>query len=80
MAGFPHHFQVKSLRFLSEEFRIYQYLLKSPLVRKHKTVKDSGFQIADSGFQVMNYMQIPCQWNLDSRFQSLADFGIPWAE
>ena len=35
---------------------------------------DTGLQAVVSGFR------IPCQWNLDSRFQSLAGFRIPWVE
>ena len=42
----------------------------SPYVREYKTVLDSGFQILDSSL---------CQWNLDSGFQSLVGFQIPWA-
>ena len=42
----------------------------SPNVRESKTVLDSGFQVLDSSL---------CQWNLDSGFQSLMEFGIPWA-
>ena len=40
-----------------------------------KVIEDSlGSWIPGVGFR------IPCQWNLDSRFQSLAGFRIPWAE
>ena len=44
----------------------------SPLVRKSKTVSDSGFLAVDSGFQVLDFSL--CQWNLDSGFQSLVGF------
>ena len=46
-------------------------------VTKSKTVLDSGFHPMDSGFQVLDFG--PCQWNLDSGFQSLVGFRIPWA-
>ena len=40
-----------------------------------KLIEDSlGSWIPGIGFR------IPCQWNLDSRFHSLAGFRIPWAE
>ena len=40
-----------------------------------KLIEDSlGSWIPGIGFR------ISCQWNLDSRFQSLAGFRIPWAE
>ena len=41
--------------------------------RESKTVLDSGFYSADSGFQVIS---IFCQWNLDSGFQSVVGFRI----
>ena len=46
-------------------------------VREPKTVLDSGFHAVDSGIQVLNASL--CQWNLDSRFQLLVGFRIPWA-
>ena len=48
-----------------------------PHVRESKTGLDSGFQVVDSGFQVLDSSF--CQWNLDSEFQSLVGFQIPWA-
>ena len=45
-------------------------------VREPKTVLDSGFHAVDSGIQVLNASL--CQWNLDSRFQLLVGFRIPW--
>ena len=42
----------------------------SPHVRESKTSWDSGFQVLDSSLG---------QWNLDSGFQSLVGFRIPWA-
>ena len=38
-------------------------------VRKPKTVLDSGIQVLNASL---------CQWNLDSRFQLLVGFRIPW--
>ena len=49
----------------------------NPLVKGNgKTVMDSGFHAVESRFQVVSSL---CQWNLDSEFQSLAGFWIPWA-
>ena len=39
-------------------------------VRESKKVLDSGFQVMDSSL---------CHWNLDTGFQSLMRFRIPWA-
>ena len=44
----------------------------SPHVRQSKTVLDSGIHS-----QVLNSSL--CQWNLDSGFQLLVEFRIPWA-
>ena len=55
----------------------YVYISESPHVRESKTVLDSGFHTVDSGFQVLD--SSICQWNLDSGFQSLLVFRIPWA-
>ena len=44
-------------------------------VSKSKTVLDCGFQALDSGFQLLDSSF--CQWNLNSRFQSLVGFQIP---
>ena len=49
----------------------------SPHVRESKTSWDSGFHAVDSGFQVLDSSL--GQWNLDSGFQSLVGFRIPWA-
>ena len=40
----------------------------SPHVRESKKVLDSGFNLVDSGFQVLinSGIRIPCQWNLVS--------------
>ena len=38
-----------------------------------RTVLDSGFHAVDSGFQEL------CRWNMDSAFQLLEGFRIPWA-
>ena len=45
-------------------------------------IQDSlGFQILRCGFCIPGTgLRIPCQWNLDSSFQSLAGFRIPLAE
>ena len=47
-----------------------------------KEIQDSlGFCIPHRGFQIPGIeFPIPCQWNLDSGFQSLAEFRISWAE
>ena len=46
----------------------------SPHVKKAKTVLDSGFHAMDSpGILILR------QWNLDSGYQSLLWFRIPWA-
>ena len=49
----------------------------SPHVRESKTSWDSWFHAVDSGFQVLDSSL--GQWNLDSGFQSLVGFRIPWA-
>ena len=41
------------------------------------TVLNSEIHAEDSGFQVLD--SPTCQWNLDSGFQSLPGFRIPWA-
>ena len=46
-------------------------------VRESRAVLDSGIHAEDSGFQVLDSRI--CQWNLDSGFQSLVGFRIPWA-
>ena len=38
---------------------------------------DSGFHAVDSGFQY--WIPDSCQWNLDSGFESLVGFWIPYA-
>ena len=48
---------------------------ESPHVRESKTVSDSGFHAVDSGVQVLD--DSLCQWNTDTRFQSLVIFRIP---
>ena len=48
-----------------------------PHIRESRTVLDSGFHAVDSGFQVLDSSL--CQWNVDSGFQSLVGFPIPWA-
>ena len=41
-------------------------------------IRDSGFGIRDSGFGIRDTgLRIPCQWNLDSGFQSLYGFQSP---
>ena len=50
----------------------------SPHVRESKTVLDSGFHAVDFGFQLLDSSL--CRWNLDSGFQSLVGFRIPWPE
>ena len=45
--------------------------------RESRTVLDCGLHTVDSGFQVLD--SSICQWNLDSGFQSLVGFRIPWA-
>ena len=47
-------------------------------IRESKTVLDSGFHDTGSGLQVLD--SSICQWNLDSGFQSLVGFRIPWAQ
>ena len=42
-----------------------------------KTILDSGFHAMDSSPETV--FRILCQWNLDSGFQSLVGFRIPWA-
>ena len=56
---------------------VYYYII-SPHVRKSKTFLDSGFHAVDSGFQVLDSSL--CHWNLDSGFQPLVGFPIPYAE
>ena len=51
--------------------------LVSPRARESKTVLDSGFHTVDSGFQVLDSSL--CQWNLDSGFQLLVWFRIPYS-
>ena len=57
--------------------RLYSTTTLSPYVRESKTSWDSGFHAVDSGFQVLDSSL--CQWNLDSGFQLLVGFQIPWA-
>ena len=59
--------------------KAYPFRVKhcSPHVRESKKVLDSGFHTVDSWFQVL-YSSL-FQWNLDSGFQSLVVFRIPWA-
>ena len=57
--------------------RLYSTTTLSPHVRESKTSWDAGFHAVDSGFQVLDSSL--CQWNLDSGFQSLVGFRIPWA-
>ena len=45
-------------------------------VRESRTVLDSGSHAVDSEFQLLDSSR--CQWNLDSGFQSLVGFQIPW--
>ena len=52
-------------------------LLVSPRARESKTVLDSVFHAVDSGFQLLDPSL--SQWNLESGFQSLVGFRIPWA-
>ena len=47
------------------------------VVNMVKTVLDSGFHAVDSGLQILDSSL--CEWNLDSGFQSLVGFRIPWA-
>ena len=54
-------------------FPAQPWSLRCVHVRWSKTVFDSWFHAVNSGFW------IPCQFNLDYRFQSLAEFRIPWA-
>ena len=63
-------------RKVSESSKTKCYLIAP--CRGPKTVLDSGFQARDSGFQLLDFTL--CQWNLDSRFQTLVRFRIPWAE
>ena len=53
------------------------YLFAACKASESKTVLDSGFHVVDSRFQVLDSSL--CQWNLDSGFQSLVGFRIPWA-
>ena len=48
----------------------------SPYVSESETVLDSGFHAVDSWFQVLDSGL--CHWNLDSGFQRLVGFRIPW--
>ena len=57
------------------QFRICFCYPESPHVRESKTVSDSGFHAVDSGVQVLDYSL--CQWNTDTRFQSLLRFRTP---
>ena len=50
----------------------------SPHVGKSKIDLDSGFHAEDFGLQVLN-SGFFFEWNLDSGFQSLMGFQIPWA-
>ena len=52
--------------------------LVSSHVRESRTVLDSGFHAVDSGFQLLDSLDL-CQWNLDSGFQLLVGFRIPTA-
>ena len=49
----------------------------APCIRESKTVLDSAFHAVDSWFQVLDSSLF--LWNLDSGFQSLVGFRIPWA-
>ena len=49
----------------------------SPRVRYFKTVSDSEFHTVDSGSQAMDSGFLVLQWNLDSRFHSIAVLQIP---
>ena len=53
------------------------HLFTSCKASESKIVLDSGFHVVDSRFQVLDSSL--CQWNLDSGFQSLVGFRIPWA-
>ena len=44
-----------------------------PAQKLPKTVLDAGFRIPSTGFWIL------CPWNLNSGFQSLVGFRIPWA-
>ena len=57
--------------------RVFHWQDILPYVRESRTVLYSGFHTADSGFQVLD--SSICQWNLDSEFQLLVGFQIPWA-
>ena len=58
-------------------FPFAQYLyLFAPNVRESKTVLDSGFYFVDSRFLVLDFSL--CRWDLDSGFQSLVWFPIPY--
>ena len=57
--------------------RVFHWQDILPYVRESRTVLYSGFHTVDSGFQVLD--SSICQWNLDSEFQLLVQFQIPWA-
>ena len=70
--------------FLLEDSRVrFTFILfflgdLSPDVRGSKTYL--GFWIPRHGFRILGTgIRILCQWNLDSGFQSLVGFQIPWA-
>ena len=62
------------------EFSMIYFVVSSLLLCKE--MQDNlGFWIPRCGFLIPGIeFRIPCQWNLDSRFQSLAGFRISWAE
>ena len=63
------HLDVRTVKF----FLSYH----SPHVRESRAVLNSEIHAEDSGFHVLD--SPICQWNLDSGFQSLVGFRIPWA-
>ena len=67
------HLDVRTVKF----FLCFRSSHHSPHVRESRAVLDSGIHAEDSGFQVLDSRI--CQWNLDSGFQSLVGFWIPWA-
>ena len=68
-------------------FKFLETLVGATVLAPCKGIQDRlGFRILESGLDSTPWFRIPgtkfrilCQWNLDSGYQSLVGFRIPWA-